>query len=163
MKSLLLALAIVITAGFNIKAAAPGKVKVYLFIQTQCPCIYSHKETFGKLLKTYRSQVEFTAVFSDSNDSDKDIQDLMLDLGWKMPYVKDTRHRLLMQLHPRVSTDVVLLDAAGKVLYKGAIDDGPSNMGMVKHFYLQDALEACLKHLPVPVSSAPGRGCLLQY
>lgn len=142
--------------------AAPGKVKVYLFLQSQCPCIYNHKETFGSLLKNYGDRVSFTAVFVDNKDNDNNIKDLMRNLGWKLPYIKDKQHQLVQQLRPKVSTDCVLVDASGKVLYKGAIDDGPLNMGTVKNFYLKDALDAYFHHIPIKVSNGKGIGCFLQ-
>jgi hypothetical protein len=145
------------------QTAPPKKAKVYLFLQSQCPCIYNHKETFGSLIKTYQTKVSFTAVFTDNKETDKDIRQLLSDLGWKLPYIKDSNHQLLQQLKPKVSTDCVLVDATGKVLYQGTIDDGPLNMGTVKNFYLKDALEAYLNDLPIKVSSAKGIGCSLSY
>jgi hypothetical protein len=163
MKKIILFLLILITSAIIVEAAPPtGKVKVYLFLQSQCPCVYNHRETFGSLLKNYGDKVNFTAVFTDNKDNDKEIQDLIHDLGWKLPYVRDSRHVLIQQLKPHVSTDCVMVDVSGNVLYKGAIDDGPMNMGTVKHFYLKDALEEYLNHLPIKVSSAKGLGCFLQ-
>ena len=144
-------------------AVPPKKAKVYLFLQSQCPCIYNHKETFGSLIKTYKTKVSFIAVFTDRKENDKDIRILLSDLGWNLPYIKDSDHKLLQQLKPKVSTDCVLVDAIGKVLYHGTIDDGPLNMGTVKKFYLKDALEAYLNDLPIKVSSAKGIGCSLSY
>ena len=163
MKKIIFFLLALITSAIMVEAAPPtGKARVYLFLQSQCPCVYNHKETFGSLLRNYGDKVNFTAVFTDTKDNDKEIQDLIHDLGWKLPYVRDNHHVLIQQLKPNVSTDCVVVDASGKVLYKGAIDDGPMNMGTVKHFYLKDALEAYLNHLPIKVSSAKGLGCFLQ-
>jgi len=143
------------------QAAPGGKVKVYLFLQSQCPCIYNHKETFGSLLRNYRDKVSFIAVFVDNKDNDKGIKDLMQNLGWKLPYIKDKAHQLLHELQPKVSTDCVFVDGSGKVLYRGAIDDGPLNMGTVKNFYLKNALDAYFNHTPIKVSSGKGVGCFL--
>jgi hypothetical protein len=162
MKKILIIVLALISSTLMIQAAPVGKVKVYLFLQSQCPCIYNHKETFGSLLKNYGDKVSFTAVFVDSKDNDKDIKDLMQNLGWKLTCIKDKKHQLVHELQPKVSTDCVLVDDSGKVLYKGAIDDGPLNMGTVKNFYLRDALDAYLHHTPIKVSSGKGVGCLLQ-
>lgn len=162
MKKLVLAFITLLSAIGPVAATPAPVIKVYLFIQSQCPCIYNHKETFGSLVKNYRDKVSFIAVFTDAKDSDKKAQELLHDLGWKMPYIKDPGHELIRRWQPAVSTDCVLVDASGKVLYRGAIDDGPRNMGTVNHFYLKDALNACLAHQPVTVSSAKGVGCLLQ-
>ena len=163
MKKVLFLIAALVCAYMTMQAAPVKKVKVYLFLQSQCPCIYNHKETFGKLLKTYNSKVSFTAVFTSSKESDKDMKHLISDLGWNLPYLKDSDHKLIRRLKPKVSTDCVLVDENGKVLYLGAIDDGPQNMGTVKNFYLKDALEAYLNNQPIKVSSAKSIGCSLSF
>ncbi|HEX5151554.1 MAG TPA: hypothetical protein VFW07_08890 [Parafilimonas sp.] len=162
MKKVLIIMFALISSTLLVQAAPTGKVKVYLFLQSQCPCIYNHKETFGSLLKNYSDKVSFTAVFVDSKDNDNGIKDLMQNLGWKLPYLKDKKHQLVQKLQPKVSTDCVLVDASGKVLYKGAIDDGPLNMGTVRHFYLKDALDEYFNHKPIKVPSGKGIGCFLQ-
>jgi len=163
MKKVLFVIAALVCACLCIQAEPPKKVKVYLFLQSQCPCIYNHKETFGKLIKTYSNQVNFTAVFTDSKESDKDMRHLISDLGWKLPYVKDKDHQLIRRLKPKVSTDCVLVGENGKVLYLGAIDDGPTNMGTVKNFYLKDALDAYLNNQPIKITNAKSIGCSLSY
>lgn len=163
MKKVLFLIAALVCAYMTMQAASVKKVKVYLFLQSQCPCIYNHKETFGKLLKTYSNKVSFTAVFTSSKENDKDMKQLISDLGWDLPYLKDSDHKLIRRLKPRVSTDCVLVDENGKVLYLGAIDDGPQNMGTVKNFYLKDALEAYLNNQPIKVSSAKSIGCSLSF
>jgi hypothetical protein len=157
---LIIILALLIPALWG-QAASEGKVKVYLFLQSQCPCIYNHKETFGSVLKTYSGKVNFIAVFVDNKDNDNAIKDLMQNLGWKLPYIRDKKRQLVHQLQPKVSTDCVVVDGSGKVLYRGAIDDGPLNMGTVKNFYLKNALDAYFNHTPLKVSSGKGVGCFL--
>lgn len=163
MKKVLFLIAALVCAYMTMQAAPVKKVKVYLFLQSQCPCIYNHKETFGKLLKNYSNKVSFTAVFTSSKESDKDMKQLISDLGWDLPYLKDKDHKLISRFKPKVSTDCVLVDENGKVLYLGAIDDGPQNMGTVKNFYLKDALEAYLNNQPIKVSSAKSIGCSLSF
>lgn len=162
MKTKLVLIMVLLSSFISLDATAQEKVKIYLFLQSQCPCIYNHKETFGSILKNYGSKASFIAVFTESKESNTAMRNLIHDLGWNLPYIKDNHHQLVQRLQPAVSTDCVLVDAHGKVLYKGAIDDGPMNMGTVKHFYLKDALEAYLHHLPIKISSAKGQGCLLR-
>jgi hypothetical protein len=163
MKKVFFLIAALVCTYMTTQAVTLKKVKVYLFLQSQCPCIYNHKETFGKLLKTYSNKVSFTAVFTGSKETDKDMKQLISDLGWNLPYLKDIDHKLIRRLKPKVSTDCVLVDENGKVLYLGAIDDGPQNMGTVKNFYLKDALEAYLNNQPIKVSSAKSIGCSLSF
>ena len=146
MKKILFLIIALIVASLPSNAGSTPKIKVYLFLQTQCQ--YSH-------------QVEFVAVFTEVKDTDQKIKNLLKDLGWKISYIKDSQHQLVKRMQPKLSTDCVFVDASGKTLYNGAIDDGPANMGTVKHFYLKDALDAYFRQMPILVKSAPGRGCFL--
>ena len=161
MKKILFLIIALIVASLPSNAGSTPKIKVYLFLQTQCPCVYSHTETFGAMIKQYSHQVEFVAVFTEVKDTDQKIKNLLKDLGWKIPYIKDSQHQLVKRMQPKLSTDCVFVDASGKTLYNGAIDDGPANMGTVKHFYLKDALDAYFRQMPILVKSEPGRGCFL--
>lgn len=161
MKKVLIMMLALFCSAHLVQAFPKAKVKVYLFLQSQCPCIYNHKETFGALLKAYSDRVSFIAVFVDNKDNDNGIKDLLKNLGWKLPYIKDKKRQLVQQLQPKVSTDCVVVDASGKVLYKGAIDDGPLNMGTVRSFYLKNALDQYFNHMPIKVPSGKGVGCFL--
>jgi hypothetical protein len=161
MKKVLIMVLVLFCSAHLVQSSPKAKVKVYLFLQSQCPCIYNHKETFGALLKAYSDRVSFIAVFVDKKDNDNRIKDLLKNLGWKLPYIKDKERQLVQELQPKVSTDCVLVDASGKVLYKGAIDDGPLNMGTVRSFYLKNALDQYFNHMPVKVPSGKGVGCFL--
>lgn len=139
----------------------PAKPCVYLFLQADCPCVYSHKDSFGQLLRKYSNKVDFVVVFEGKNDSRQQIEKLLKNLDWKISYKKDNNQKLVKQLKPKVSTDCVVTDQAGKVIYKGAIDDGVKNMGMIKAFYLKEVIEALLQHKSAPYSNMPGIGCTL--
>jgi len=154
---LLISLVLVLSA-FHTES---GRAKVYIFLSAKCPCAYSHQEFVSSLEKKYRTTIEFTAVFVDKSDDDEDIQLMMKNLGWKMKSIKDNNHQLLKKFHPKVYTDCILVSDKGKVLYHGAIDDSQSNMGQVKNFYLQNAIEDVLHSRPVKVAEGQGRGCLI--
>jgi hypothetical protein len=157
MRTLLLITVLALTAF----APPPRKATVYIFISSKCPCIYSHQEEVQWLEKKYGSVVEFRAVFIDKTDDPEDIATTMKNLGWKMGSVRDNKHMLTRQYHPKVYTDCVLVSADGAVLYRGAIDDSALHMGQVQHSYLQNALGEFLAGGEVMIKQATGAGCMI--
>lgn len=147
------------TSMFSMKPTP--KLNVYVFLQADCPCIYSHKDSFGKLLRQYSAEVNFKLVFEGKEDTKAQMETLVKQLDWKVSCVKDENQQLLKLYKPTVSTDCVVFDARGRVLFRGAIDDGVKNMGMIRNFYLQEVIKAFLLQNPIPYSYAPGTGCTL--
>lgn len=147
-----------VSSGFHFETS---RKKVYIFLSTQCPCAYSHQETVKTLEKKYPTSIEFTAVFEDQKDDVEEIEDMMKNIGWKMKYTKDLNMQLFKKYHPKVYSDCVLVSSDGTILYHGAIDDSPLNMGQVKNFYLQNAIEDFLNNRPVKVPEGKGTGCLI--
>lgn len=137
------------------------QAKVYIFLSAKCPCAYNHQELVKDLEKKYKLSVKFTAVFVDKSDDVEEINDMMKNLGWKMETIKDRNKVLFRLYHPKVYTDCVLVSAGGKILYHGAIDDSPANMGQVKNFYLQNAIDDLLNKRLVKVQESKGFGCLI--
>lgn len=139
--------------------AAGPKPSVYVFVQAECPCIYTHKDSFGKLLRQYSGQVNFSVIFVGEKDSQPQMEDLLHQLNWKVNYRKDKNHKLVNTYKPAVSSDCVVTNANGDVVYKGAIDDGIKNMGQIKNFYLSEVIHAVLQGKQSPYSNITGVGC----
>ncbi len=138
-----------------------GRPTIYVFLQSDCPCVYSHKDSFGSLLRNYSNKVNFQLIFVGKEDSAPKIEELLKQLDWKVSFKKDSGLQLLKRYQPKVSTDCVVLDKNNRVLYKGAIDDAVKNMGMVKNFYLKNVIDAVLLGKSAPYSNVAGTGCSL--
>ncbi len=157
-KAWLCGILIVLTAFSH---APNSKPHVFIFAAAKCPCIYSHQETFGKLLNTYKDKIDFTIVFVDRNDDKEEITDMLENLGWKINYIIDKKGNYIKKYHPKVFSDCVFVSPPGVILYKGAVDDSPLNMGRVVNFYLKDAIEDYLSNKPVKIKEGKGLGCLI--
>lgn len=142
-----------------IAIAAVPKPNVYLFVQAECPCIYTHKDSFSKLLKQFASQVNFEIIFVGEKDTRPEMEELLHQLNWKVKYKKDKGRKLVNTYKPAVSSDCVVINGSGAIVYKGAIDDGIKNMGQIKNFYLSDVINAMLQGKKSPYSNIAGTGC----
>ena len=137
------------------------KPQVYIFLAAKCPCVYSHQETFNKCIRYYKDKVDFTVVFIDKNDDKEDIDDMLKNLEWEIKYVIDKDKSYQKKYQPKVTTDCVLVSVTGEILYRGAVDDSPLNLGQVKNFYLKNAIDDFLNGGIVKVKEGKGVGCLI--
>lgn len=163
MKSLIqLAIAAMIIAGSSAMAQKPnGKPQVLIFLASKCPCAYNHQETFKSLVDKYGKEIDFKAVFIDKNDDGEDIKDMLKNLGWSIQYTIDKTRTYIHKYNPEVTTECMLVSSGGEILYRGAVDDSPLNLGQVNNFYLKDAIENYMQHVPIKVKRGKAVGCLI--
>lgn len=158
-KYLIILSALFLSPGGQAEPQGARPPHVYVFVEAGCPCIYTHKDSFGNLLKKYSGKVDFLLVFVGKHDTKTEIDDLLHQLSWKIKYMKDDSRKLVNTFKPHVSSDCVVADEHGKIVYKGAIDDGIKNMGQIKNFYLLEVIHAMLEGKPSPYSNVEGTGC----
>lgn len=137
------------------------KAKVLIFLAAQCPCAYNHEETFASMANKYGKTVDFVAVFVDRNDQPKEIREMLKSLHWDIPFVIDRNKAYQNKFKPTVTTECMLISPAGEVLYRGAVDDSPLNLGQVKNFFLRDALEDYTNNKPIRIKQGQPVGCLI--
>ncbi|MGZ3864265.1 MAG: hypothetical protein ACXVPN_04325 [Bacteroidia bacterium] len=152
---------LLVVSGFVLCMKPGAPLTIYVFLQADCPCVYSHKDSFGSLLKKYSDKVNFQMVFVGKNDTKTKMTELLKQLDWKVSFARDEHLKLTNLYRPKVSTDCIVLDKNHFVIYRGAIDDAVKNMGMVKNFYLKEVIDAALLHKPVPYTNVAGTGCTL--
>ncbi len=84
--------------------------------------------------------------------------------GIEVPYVMDSTGELARALDARTTTDVFLLDAEGRRVYRGAIDDRVGigyTREVARETYLEAAIDALVEGEPVPVPATWAPGCVL--
>ena len=152
---------LMVAGNSSFTASTFTKPQVYIFLAAKCPCVYSHQETFNKCIRYYKDKVDFTVVFIDKNDDKEDIDDMLKNLEWEIKYVIDKDKSYQKKYQPKVTTDCVLVSVTGEILYRGAVDDSPLNLGQVKNFYLKNAIDDFLNGGTVKVKEGKGVGCLI--
>lgn len=152
---------IVILAWASSLSQSTQKVRVFIFLAADCPCVYNHQETFNSLVREFGDRVTFKAVFTDPNDDKEEIEDMLKNLGWSISYRVDRNKTYRKKYHPKMTTECVLVSADGTIVYRGAVDDGPLNAGMVRQFFLKMALEDYFNKVPVRIKEGKTIGCLI--
>lgn len=98
-----------------------------------------------------------------AEDSYEVMQQRAKERGFKFPYVVDDTSGVAKAFGATRTPEVFLFDAAGKLVYHGAIDDNAREPEKVEKRYLADALNAVAKGAPVPVAETKAIGCTLKW
>lgn len=162
-------------AGLRLPEAASGrlvslddlragrKALVVLFVSTQCPCSNSYNARYVSLARTYAAQnVSFVGVYANASEGAAKIAAHAKKHGFTFPVLRDAGARTADKLGAQSTPEAVVLDAAGRVAYHGALDDS-INPASVSRRYLTDALDALLAGRRVPVPATRGFGCAIEH
>ena len=138
---------------------------VICMTSTECPLAVRYASRLAGIEDAYAKRgVVFVYVNCVDAESAKGMQDAIREQGFDGPYVADRRHEIQHGLASRTTTEVFVLDASRKLIYRGAIDDqfGVGRaLDAARHTYLRDALEALLRGAQPPVPATWPPGCVL--
>jgi len=83
--------------------------------------------------------------------------------GYKFAYVVDAGSKVARSFGAGRTPEVFLLDAGGKVVYHGAVDDNVEDAKGVKEHWLTDAVKALAAGEPIPVAETKALGCSIKF
>lgn len=140
---------------------------VMLFLQPECPFCHSYARTFRQLDSLLSSQnIRLIGVVAGTNFSREEIISYLKKYRLTFPVVLDPQFALTRWIKATITPQVFLMDAQGKRLYHGMIDNWGYEIGKVRaratEFYLLDAVTAYLQQQPQPRDSTQALGCYIQ-
>jgi peroxiredoxin len=137
-----------------------SKATVVYFWATQCPCVSRFQSRIESLADRYASQgVSFVAVSSNSDDSEAKIKEVSRERELKLPLFKDHNGALAEQLGARTTPTVVLVDAQGRTLFRGWLDNERFEGEPGRIPFLENAINDVLAEREVAQPSSPIYGC----
>lgn len=98
-----------------------------------------------------------------AEDSYEVMQERARERGFQFPYVVDDTSGVAKAFGATRTPEVFLFDAAGKLVYHGAIDDNAREPEKVEKHYLAEALRAVAAGKPVPVAKTKAIGCTIKW
>lgn len=158
------------TLGLDGKAAdpfaAPAKVRVFVFVRTDCPISNRYAPELKRLSNEFASRgVVFSIVYADPSETSQNIQHHIEEYGFPGAPIRDPAHELVRRAHATITPEAAVFSTTGKLLYHGRIDNryvelGKAMVTPTRHD-LEDAIAAALDGRPQPQASAPAVGCYL--
>ncbi len=145
-----------------------NKLSVVIFTCNQCPYAKAFEPRLIELAKQYTPKgVAFLAV--NPNDDiaypDETMERMKARATAKLypfPYLKDTDSAIAGRYGARVTPHVFVVDAKGKVRYRGYVDDS-AKIEERKHLGLSEALDALLSGAAVKTTSTKAFGCSIKW
>lgn len=118
-----------------------GKVATVLyFFSVDCPCVDAVQMRVQELMDTFEKQgVEFLAIDGHPEDTAKGVFGKVADIHGTFRVLLDPDQKLVRRVGVVGATDVVVLDAEGRMVYRGTLDD---DLVKPKVAYVKPVLEA---------------------
>jgi peroxiredoxin len=133
-----------------------------LFVATECPVSNAYNARMQKLADDYRAKgVNVVGINSNVAESAADVKEHAADNGLSFTILKDAGNQIADRYGAQVTPEAYLLDASGKLVYHGRIDNSRSGDSITSS-ELRDAAEAVLAGKPVEKAEVKAFGCSIK-
>lgn len=146
---------------YSLANAAGAKVTVICFTCNACPVAVAYEDRFIEFVKKYSGQpVTFIALNCNNKTENLQVMKQRSDTkGFNFPYAFDASGDAARAYGARVTPHLFVLDADGKVAYRGSFDD---KMKDPKQHFVVDAVEALLAGKQPAKTSTDAFGCSIK-
>jgi peroxiredoxin len=133
-----------------------------LFVATKCPVSNAYNARMQKLAEDYRAKgVNVVGINSNSTEPAAEVKQHAAEKGLTFTMLKDGGNVVADRFDAQVTPEAYLLDASGKLVYRGRIDNS-RNGDSITSTELRDAIEATLAGKPVEKSEVKAFGCSIK-
>lgn len=151
---------------FTLSQLAGPKGLVLAVFSSSCPVGKRFAPALGKLEAAYAARgLRFAYVSPMPTETPEELRSLAKAAGMRGPILRDSGRKLCAALGVNTTTEVLVLDAARTVVYRGAVSDqyGPTwSLDAPRRSYLAEALAAVASSAPIRVPATTAPGCALE-
>lgn len=138
------------------------KGTVLIFIAVQCPVSNAYNERMEKLAQDYKAQgVNVVGINANAPESLDEVKAHAAAHNLTFTILKDKGNKVADQLGATNTPEAFLLDASGKLVYRGRIDNSRSGQTISAND-LRDAIDATIAGKPVANSFVRAFGCSIK-
>ncbi len=138
------------------------KGTVLIFISTQCPVSNGYNERMEKLARDYAARgINVVGINSNASETAADIKRHAADKNLTFTILKDGGNKIADRLGALVTPEAFLLDASGKLVYRGRIDNSRNGDSITAN-ELREAIDATLAGQPVVKNEVRAFGCSIK-
>ena len=143
-----------------------ARALVLFFVMPDCPISQGYVPEMNRIERAYGPKgVRFFAVQSDVSADAAAVSRHVEEFGYRFPVLVDPSQLLVRHTTVTVTPEAVVMTPAGRVLYRGRIDNRIVSLGTRRTqatvFDLRDALEAVLAGRPVERPRTDAFGCII--
>jgi hypothetical protein len=147
-------------------AQPDSKAAVLLFLLPDCPISNAYVPEIKRICADYGpKKIAAFVVHADPDVTAERAKEHAKEYGFTCPIVCDPGHRLVARAGVTIAPEVAVVSPAGKVLYRGRIDNWYASLGQRRaeptEHDLRNALDAIVEGRAVPVVTTQAIGCYL--
>ena len=152
----------------SLEGVAGAKGTAVIFTCNECPYSKGYENRLFALAKDYQAKgVGFVAINSNDprivpGDGFEFMVKRAQEKNFPYPYVLDETQEIARAYGARVTPHIFLLDAQGKLVYRGRVDDSLEEP-KIKSRDFSAALNAMVSGQPVKVAETKAFGCSVKY
>lgn len=148
-------------------AREAGTAAVFVFTRVDCPISNRYAPELRRLADAFEaSGFRFVLVFPNPDVSAEEIRRHLSDYGYDLPALRDPDQRFAAATGAETTPEAVVLDAAGRLVYRGRIDDRWVAFGRLRSEPTRRDLEEVLRVLAAgghpPSRATRAVGCLIE-
>ena len=138
---------------------ATEKTTAYVFVSVACPWCATYQERMAALTKKYGEKgIQFVMVYPMTKESNKDKQAWHKKSGFAAPLLDDADASIAKKFGITKTPELILASKEGEILFRGGIDDSPTDPKNVKNPHFANACEDVLAGRKVAVTTATTYG-----
>lgn len=143
-----------------------NKFDLFIFLSPECPLCQNYSLTLNDLyLQFQHNPIVWIGIIPGKGFSRQQMLDFVSRFHIRFPVYVDTDMQLTHLLGATITPQVILLNRQGEQIYNGAIDNWAVSLGqqrtVITAHYLQDAINSCLKGLPLTITHTQPIGCYI--
>jgi peroxiredoxin len=139
-----------------------AKGTVLIFMATRCPVSNGYNTRMEKLATDYAARgVNVVGINANSTEPIEEVKAHAAEKGLTFTILKDNGNQIADRFDAQVTPEAYLLDASGKLVYHGRIDNSRAG-DAITSTELRDAIEAVLAGKPIEKPEAKAFGCSIK-
>ncbi len=152
----------------TLKGATTKNGLIVMFSCNTCPYVVKSQERTKEVMKFAKEKgvgmvvINSNDAYREKDDSYDAMKKYAKEQGYTAPYVVDEKSKIADAFGATRTPEVFLFDKAGKLVYKGAMEDNPATPSESKEMYLQDAVIKMMAGQPATPSTTKSIGCSIK-
>jgi thiol-disulfide isomerase/thioredoxin len=139
---------------------AHGKIVIINFWSAECPHSARTDGLILNLLEEWKGEVELLSIAANRNESVQMVAEAAKARRISKVLI-DAQQVVADKFEAMTTPHVFVLDRAGILRYRGAVDDVTFRHREASQFFLRDAVEALLQGRNPELSETPAYGCAI--
>src|ERR1041384_8319686 len=135
---------------------------VVIFIATKCPVSNAYNDRIVKVFEDYKAKgINVIGINANNTDPAAEVKAHAAEKGLKFTILKDDGNKIADRLGATRTPEAYVLDAGGKLVYHGRIDNSQKMEGITSND-LRDALEEMLAGKAISKTGGAAFGCSIK-